>query len=167
MLRSLTTQLHRQVSHRCSTKTSIFCSTKTSICFDSKRTLFTQDFLGVSVFLQKKEVALNELSAKNVDLSTLRKDVCRSFGFLQVDKKDDAKDVDTKVDKEKVDKEKVDTKYVDTKDVDTKDVVKSEETPETIFISDDVRKMIYTSKSHKVKKDCNCKIKWTCNCKMK
>jgi hypothetical protein len=147
MLRSLTTQLHRQVSHRCSTKTSILSSTKTSICFDSKRTLFTQDFLGVSVFLQKKEVALNELSAKNVDLSTLRKDVCRSFGFLQVDKKDDAKDVDKKAD--------------------TKDVVKSEETSKTILISDDVRKMIYTSKSHKVKKGCNCKIKWTCNCKMK
>ena len=140
MLRSLTTQLHRQVSHRCSTKTSILSSTKTSICFDSKRTLFTQDFLGVSVFLQKKEVALNELSAKNVDLLTLRKDVCRSFGLLQVDKKDD-------------------TKYVDTKNVDKKVVVKSEETPETILISDDVRKMIYTSKSHKVKKGCNCKIK--------
>jgi hypothetical protein len=108
----------------------------------------------VSVFLQKKEVALNELSAKGVDLLTLRKDVCRSFGLLQVDKKDDdTKDVNKKVDKEKVDKEKVDTKYVDTKDVDTKDVVKSEETPETILISDDVRKMIYTSKSHKVKKD--------------
>ena len=145
MLRSLTTQLHRQVSHRCSTKTSIFCSTKTTICFDSKRTLFTQDFLGVSVFLQKKEVALNELSAKNIDLLTLRKDVCRSFGLLQVDKKDDAKDVD----------KKVDTKDVDKK-ADTKDVVKSEETPETILISDDVRKMIYTSKSHKVN---NCKIK--------
>ena len=103
-------------------KTSIICSTKTSFrYFDQTRNLFTKDFLGVSIFLQKKEIALKELSEKNVDISTLRKDVCRSFGVvLNVEQNDE------------------------------KGVVKSEETPGKVLISEDVRKMIYTSKSFKV-----------------
>ena len=89
--------------------------------FSQTRNLFTKDFLGVSVFLQRKEIALRELSDKNVDISTLRKDILTTFGV-----------------------------GIDAVGIDENAVVQSQETPANILLSDDVRRIIYTSKCSQV-----------------
>ena len=84
------------------------------------RHLFTKDFLGVSIFQQKQQIALKELSERNVDISTLRDDIHRIFGITKVAGVD-GNEVTTNV------------------------------APANAFLSDDVRKLIYTSKTIKVK----------------
>jgi hypothetical protein len=43
------------------------------------RTIFTRDFLGLSIFSSKQQVALQELSSKNVDIKKLRQDIQNLF----------------------------------------------------------------------------------------
>ena len=111
MLRIVTLQLSRHISAR---------SLANPQQLSQIRNLFTKDFLGVSVFLQKQKIALKEFADKNTDIPSLREDVQRSFGV------------------------------VDTQIVDENAVVKSEENLQKVMLSDDVRKMIYTSANHQV-----------------
>ena len=112
MLRIVASQLSQKISVRAFFKPQQKLQT---------RNLFTKDFLGVSVFLQKQDIALKELADKNTDISSLRKDVQRSFGLA------------------------------DKLNVDDNAVVKSEKNIDRVMLSDDVRKMIYTSANHQVR----------------
>ena len=111
MFRTFSTHFARHISHRILSRPQVIGQT---------RSLFTKDFLGVSVFLQKKEITLNDLSEKRVDISSLRKDILRSFGIVDAINGDDH------------------------------GVVPSQESPAKVLLSADVRKMIYTAKSTQV-----------------
>lgn len=44
-----------------------------------RRTVFTRDFLGLSLFSSKQKVVLQDLSDKNVDIKKLRQDIQNLF----------------------------------------------------------------------------------------
>jgi len=111
MFRTISSHFARHISHRILSKPQGIGQT---------RSIFTKDFLGVSIFLQKKEITLRDLSDKRVDISSLRKDILRSFGI------------------------------VDANDGDEHGVVPPQDSSAKVLLSDDVRKMIYTAKSTQV-----------------